>query len=416
MPTPPRLSDTRLEQFRLDLENIGTPTLPYVVSAQDYQVIMPALASGANPPLPRLPQRARCILLRKLRSLVEDFDGQQLNGGQQTTPGAYFDFPEARTGVIQLASVPGRVWSSFHSFTFVMWIWFPRKIHKSSPLKSARQRVSSSLETTLPQDALLFSLSTPTAIGVEGRMKERPSSTSRRITLELRSIDPISTRTTTLKTSVASTSVQSNRWHLLAVTHSSLSSGNDDTILNSCWYLDGKPLPPSSDSVHVPYPKLQASDSLSNCLVGGRFSGNIGGFGLYGGELSHPYLKELYVKGPNQSIPSISVCGPLPRFATTAMPNKSGSSEGNEASGGKRGKKRKNTSLVGGGGLPPTKLPVVFWYNACHLSDRSQGTTQSFLFFVVVVCLCLLLVLADACFFGNIVFWGNFRRHQCQSE
>jgi hypothetical protein len=66
--------------------------------------------------------------------------------------------------------------------------------------------------------------------------------------------------------------------------------------------------------------------------------------------------------------------------------------------------------LVGGGGLPPTKLPVVFWYNACHLSDRSQGTTQSFLFFVVVVCLllvacCLLLVVADPCFCGLLFFF-----------
>ena len=292
------LSNARLEQFRLDLERVGSAnTDPYLLSVQDYQIIMPALACGPHPPLPRLPQRARCLLLRKLRNLVEDHHID----GNRTTPGAYFDFPATRTGVIQLASIPGRVWSSFQSFTFAMWIWFPRKISVDSSPKSRR---ASSLETTDAQDALLFSLSTPTAIGVEGRMKEVPSSTSRTITLELRSINPISTKTTTLRTSVARTSVQSNRWHLLTLTHSSLSIGagagadGRREMLNSCWYLDGKKLKPSLDSTNVPYPKLTASDSMSNCLVGGRFSGNVGGFGLFGGELSLKYIRALHSRGP----------------------------------------------------------------------------------------------------------------------
>ena len=170
------LSETRLNQFKTDLDQVGSSaTSPYLISPIDYQAVFPALACGENPSLPRLPQRARCILLRRLRNLVED---HHLDGNR-TTPGAYFDFPETRTGVIQLASIPGRVWSSFQSYTFVMWIWFPRKISKGIE----RKRSDTGLETTQPQDALLFSLSTPTAIGIEGRMREEPSSASRSITL-----------------------------------------------------------------------------------------------------------------------------------------------------------------------------------------------------------------------------------------
>ena len=96
---------------------------------------------------------------------------------------------------------------------------------------------------------------------------------------ELRSIDPISTKTTTLKTCVSSTSVQSNRWHLLSVTHTSLDtrSATEEGDYNAAWYLDGKPLKQSASSSSVPYPKLTATDSMSNCMVGGRFSGRLGG-------------------------------------------------------------------------------------------------------------------------------------------
>ena len=235
------LSNERLEQFRLELEYLSQMNYNGItkITSKDYQAILPALASGPNSKLPRLPQRARCVLLRWLRCQIED--------DHRTTPGSYFDFPDSRTGVIQLASIPGTVWSSFQSYTFCMWIWFPRKINRtrggstgsstgsSTGGNNARgERLGSSLETTLPQDALLFSLSTASGIGIECRMRETPSSTSRKISLELRSINGISTKTTALKTSLVSTAVQSNRWHLLTLKHSSLSSG-DNNDLNSVW-------------------------------------------------------------------------------------------------------------------------------------------------------------------------------------
>ena len=361
------LSDARLEQFRSDLERVGSDdSSPCVITAADYQAIIPALACGTSPPLPRLPQRARCVLLRRLRSLVED---HHLDGNR-TTPGAFFDFPEARTGVIQLASIPGRVWSSFQSFTFVMWIWFPRKI---STDPEHRNRVGSGLETTQPQDALLFSLSTPTAIGIEGRMKEAPSAASRSITLELRSIDPISTRTSELKTCVSSTSVQSNRWHLLSLTQTSLSTGNE-ARLNSTWYLDGKRLRTTSNSVDVPYPKVSPSDSMSNCMVGGRFSGRLGGFGLFGGEMSTRQVRALHSRGPGHAMPPISVFGPLPKFSTIPQGRQeewsSRRNSGRHSGSGSSSSSSGGTTSVGPENF---HLPVIFWYDARHLTDKRIG-------------------------------------------
>ena len=46
------LSDARLEQFRSDLERVGSDdSSPCVITAADYQAIIPALACGTTPPL-----------------------------------------------------------------------------------------------------------------------------------------------------------------------------------------------------------------------------------------------------------------------------------------------------------------------------------------------------------------------------
>ena len=116
-------------------------------------------------------------------------------------------------------------------------------------------------------------------------------------------------------------------------------------------------------------------------MVGGRFSGNIGSFGLYGGELSSKYIKALYAHGPGHSIPPISVHGPLPRFASTRPFNSnsnissSSSSSSSSSKGGKSGKRKKKLSPLFSShfSLPPTTLPVIFWYDARHVSDKSIG-------------------------------------------
>ena len=107
----PPLSDARLEQFRADLEALETnASSDYILTVRDFRAVLPALACAAHAPLPRLPQRARCVLLRALRRFVED---QHLDGNR-TTPGAFFEFPDTRTGVIQLAPIPGAIWRSLH--------------------------------------------------------------------------------------------------------------------------------------------------------------------------------------------------------------------------------------------------------------------------------------------------------------
>ena len=366
----PPLSSKRLEQFRKDLADLESAG-PYMLSVRDFRAVLPALACAKHAPLPRLPQRARCILLRALRGLVED---SHLDGNR-TTPGAYFEFPSSRMGVIQLAPIPGSTWKPLRAYTFTAWIWFPSK--------RAQPAYEPSAPNVQPQDALLFSLSTSQAIGTEARMREEQGE-GRDWTFELRFLNPLQ-HPEHRQSCTRRVAIQSNCWHMISVTHfntkataygEKIPESGESGGGNVIWYLDGEIIGFQDDQgsggggEHVPFPEVSAGSrsrsrgpsgistnsmhgnllnleqdlptGMSTCLVGGRFEGRIGGFGLFGGILSRDRLRLLFKNGPCHSLPPISVRGSLPRCPTT---------------------------VDGEYTVEPRRtfrLPVIFWYDARH--------------------------------------------------
>ena len=99
------------------------------------------------------------------------------------------------------------------------------------------------------------------------------------------------------------------------------------------------------------------------------------GFGLFGGLMSPRYIRLLHARGPGHAMPPISVFGPLPKFATIPRGrgeniNSSGASNNSNSSSSSRNRRQLRGSHFE---MPPSRLPVVFWYDARHLTDQRSG-------------------------------------------
>ena len=93
--------------------------------------------------------------------------------------------------------------------------------------------------------------------------------------------------------------------------------------------------------------------------------------------MSPRYIRLLHARGPGHAMPPISVFGPLPKFATIPRGrgeniNSSGASNNSNKSSSSSSRNRRQ--LRGSHfEMPPSRLPVVFWYDARHLTDQRGG-------------------------------------------